>query len=252
MMIPDAVKAVMNDQPYPLLFAAITGAHLYGFPSRDSDYDLRAVYVLPAEDALGLYSLRETVNSTQIIDGVEVDFVSHDVKMFMMLVIKKNGNVLEQLFSPLLMYAAPEYQVLQELVKGCITRHVSHHYLGFSGNKWKEFVNAPKAKNLLYVYRTLLTGLHMMETGEVQPNLVKLNEIYQLSYISELIDCKVNGTEWGAIPNLDMAFHEAEYQRLTAALEAAREKTHLPEHPMRKRELSDFLVQLRLKTLGGI
>jgi uncharacterized protein len=34
-------------QPYPLLFATISGAHLYGFPSPDSDYDLRGVHILP-------------------------------------------------------------------------------------------------------------------------------------------------------------------------------------------------------------
>ncbi|MDJ0688801.1 MAG: nucleotidyltransferase domain-containing protein [Xenococcaceae cyanobacterium MO_188.B32] len=32
---------IINSQPYPLLFATISGAHLYGFPSPDSDYDLR-------------------------------------------------------------------------------------------------------------------------------------------------------------------------------------------------------------------
>ena len=35
-------------QPYPLLFATISGAHLYGFPSPDSDYDIRGVHALPA------------------------------------------------------------------------------------------------------------------------------------------------------------------------------------------------------------
>ncbi len=29
--------------PYPLVFVTISGAHLYGFPSSDSDYDLRGV-----------------------------------------------------------------------------------------------------------------------------------------------------------------------------------------------------------------
>ena len=33
--------------PYPLLFATISGAHLYGFPSPDSDFDLRGVHLLP-------------------------------------------------------------------------------------------------------------------------------------------------------------------------------------------------------------
>jgi hypothetical protein len=39
---------------YPLLFATISGAHLYGFPSPDSDYDMRGVHLLPAGEALGL------------------------------------------------------------------------------------------------------------------------------------------------------------------------------------------------------
>ena len=34
-------------QPFPLLFITISGAHLYGFPSPDSDYDLRGVHLLP-------------------------------------------------------------------------------------------------------------------------------------------------------------------------------------------------------------
>ncbi len=40
--------------PYPLLFATISGAHLYGFPSPDSDYDLRGVHLLPLEEVVGL------------------------------------------------------------------------------------------------------------------------------------------------------------------------------------------------------
>ena len=47
--------------PYPLLFATISGAHLYGFPSPDSDYDLRGAHILPASEAVGLLAKRETI-----------------------------------------------------------------------------------------------------------------------------------------------------------------------------------------------
>ena len=43
-----------HSHPYPLLFATISGAHLYGFPSPDSDYDLRGVHLLPLEEVVGL------------------------------------------------------------------------------------------------------------------------------------------------------------------------------------------------------
>ncbi len=45
---------VVAEQPDPLLFATVSGAHLYGFPSRDSDVDLRGVHLLPAADLVGL------------------------------------------------------------------------------------------------------------------------------------------------------------------------------------------------------
>ena len=48
------LRAIIADQPYPLLFATVSGAHLYGFPSRDSDVDLRGVHVLPVEEVVGL------------------------------------------------------------------------------------------------------------------------------------------------------------------------------------------------------
>lgn len=34
--------------PYPLVFATVSGAHLSGFPSPDSNFDLRGAHVLPA------------------------------------------------------------------------------------------------------------------------------------------------------------------------------------------------------------
>ena len=50
---PRLLKQV-EDHPYPLLFATISGAHLYGFPSADSDYDLRGVHLLPLREVVGL------------------------------------------------------------------------------------------------------------------------------------------------------------------------------------------------------
>ena len=50
----ELLRAEAASHPYPLLFATISGAHLYGFPSQDSDYDLRGVHILPTKEAVGL------------------------------------------------------------------------------------------------------------------------------------------------------------------------------------------------------
>ena len=54
---------------------------------------------------------------SRIIDGMEMDIVSHDVKKFFSLLLKKNGYVLEQLFSPLIVHTTPEHEELKAIAR---------------------------------------------------------------------------------------------------------------------------------------
>ncbi len=60
------LNRIVAAQPYPLLFASISGAHLYGFPSPDSDFDLRGTHVLPLAKVVGLDVHDETVQDSQM------------------------------------------------------------------------------------------------------------------------------------------------------------------------------------------
>lgn len=82
--LPDlSLASVINSQPYPLLFATISGSHLYGFSSPDSDYDLRGVHLLTVNEVVGLKpSEYETIESNQVVTGLEIDLVTHDAKKF--------------------------------------------------------------------------------------------------------------------------------------------------------------------------
>ena len=60
----------------------LSGAHLYGFPSPDSDYDLRGVHVLPVAEVVGLDAGRETIEVSGDHDGMEMDLVTHDARIF--------------------------------------------------------------------------------------------------------------------------------------------------------------------------
>jgi uncharacterized protein len=243
---------IVATQPYPLLFATISGAHLYGFPSPDSDFDLRGAHVLPLEKVVGLEARDETVQDSSIIEGLEMDIVSHDVRKFFKLLLKKNGYVLEQLFSPLVVHITPEHAELKDLARCCITKHHSHHYFGFAETQWKLFLKESphRAKPLLYVYRVLLTGIHLMRTGGVEANLVTLNQEFQLPYIAELVARKLAGPEKSKLDEADTAFHEPEYQRLRVALQAAHDASTLPELPSDETldALNHLLVRVRLKT----
>src|SRR5437870_8408152 len=109
-MILDArLHAEIARQRYPLLFVTISGAHLYGFPSPDSDYDLRGVHILPVREVIGLNPGIETIEFSGWREGREMDLVTHDVKKFFALLLKKNGYVLEQLYSPLVLHTTLEH-----------------------------------------------------------------------------------------------------------------------------------------------
>ena len=235
--------------PYPLLFATISGAHLYGFPSADSDVDLRGVHLLPLADVVGLNPGEETVEKSGIHNGLEIDLVTHDAKKFFAMMLKKNGYVLEQLLSPLIVKTGPEHAELKVIAADCITKHHAHHYLGFAETQWKLFQKAdpPRVKPLLYVYRVLLTGIHLMRSGEIEANLVRLNESAKLSYLSDLIALKTGGAEKSVLTVSDSAFHQQEYGRLLDELERAYEESCLPETARGGQALNDFLVRIRLK-----
>ncbi len=237
------------EHPYPLLFATISGAHLYGFPSPDSDFDLRGIHLLPLEEVVGLIPGNETVEISGVYDGLEIDLVTHDAKKFFGLMLKKNGYVLEQLLSPLVVCTTPAHEELKALAPGCITKHHAHHYLGFAATQWKLYQkeSPPHVKPLLYVYRVLLTGIHLMRTGEVEANLVHLNMTAKLPYIPDLIACKTDGPEKGRLDQADMEFHEREYQRLTVELERAFKESQLPETSSAAAGINDLLVRVRLK-----
>lgn len=248
MDLDDRLLEEVSRQPYPLLFATISGAHLYGFPSPDSDYDLRGSHILPAREVVGLVLGRETIETSEMRAGLEVDLVTHDVKKFFTLLLKRNGYVLEQLYSPLVVHTTPEHEELRTIARSCITRHHSHHYLGFAETQWKLFgkERPRRVKPLLYVYRVLLTGIHLMRTGDVEANLLRLNEEARLPYIRDLVARKLGGPEQSALPAADMPLHQGEYERLRRRLEEAHETSTLPEYPSGRTALNDLLVRLRL------
>lgn len=240
------LRTIIAEQPHALLFVTISGAHLYGFPSADSDYDLRGVHILPLDEVVGLATRRETIETSTVRDGLELDLVTHDVKKFFGLLLKRNGYVLEQLCSPLVLHTTPEHEELKDLAQGCITRNHAHHYLGFVKTQWKLFDKDRRVKPLLYVYRVLLTGIHLMRTGEVEANLVRLNDEFKLPYIGDLVAQKIGGAEKGVLEDADVEFHRRECERLTAELEQARDASQLPEAPSTRDALNDLLLRLRM------
>ncbi|MGH3239441.1 MAG: nucleotidyltransferase domain-containing protein [Spirillospora sp.] len=235
------------DHPYPRAFVTVSGAHLYGFPSKDSDVDLRGVHLLPLEEIVGLETGQETVTLMWDHAGVEADAVTHDLAKFCTLLLRRNGYVLEQVMSPLVVATSPVHEELKALVPGLITSNHAHHYLGFARTQWNLFERTNELKPLLYTFRVLLTGIHLMRTGEVEADLTRLAGDGP-PYLPELIEAK-RAAEHGALPPdaPTPSRLRDDVAALTARLESERDGCDLPEVPANRRAVHDLVVRTRIR-----
>jgi predicted nucleotidyltransferase len=245
--LPETVIAELKHaQPYECAFLTVSGAHLYGFPSADSDLDLRGVHVLPLEQIVGLRTGEETITRTWQ-DALEIDLVTHELAKFCRMLLTRNGYVLEQVLSPLIVTASPLHEELVAVAPRCVTRLHAHHYLGFARNQWRLFEKSGTLKPLLYTFRVLLTGIHLMGTGELVADLTALEG--GPAYLPELIEAKrtaEHGTLSAASPG--RARLSADMIALTLRLEDERDRSALPAEPNAHDALHDLVVRTRLAT----
>lgn len=249
--LPSAVLEALDAHPHPTLFITVSGAHLYGFESSDSDWDLRGAHIAPACDVLALNQKPETYEVLDKDARPELDIVTHDVRKFFAMLLKNNGYVLEQVFSPLVVKAAPEFEELKAIASRCICRQHRHHFFHFGMDQWRAAASSasPTVKGLLYTYRPILAGIHLMRTGRVESNLRRLNEEFRLPRIDDLIARKLAGAEKMVVGRDELESHKPELDRLCALLEEARASSPLPEEPGGREALNDLLIRLRLATL---
>ena len=245
-----SLKPIVASGPTPL-FATISGAHLYGFASADSDVDIRGSFVLPIDKIIGLESAEETWQVSKEINGLEVDWVAHDVKKFIEMMMKKNGYVLEQLYSPLVVHGGEWLDELRELGEACIVRYLYHHYRGFYNNECKMMAKAgATAKSVLYAYRVLLSGIYVLETGKIEAQLPVLADHYSVDGLKELVTLKVEGAEKQVLDQELVQSHLIRLNDLEKRLDSAFDASTLPESVNNRDALSDYLVRAR-KTLGA-
>lgn len=200
---------------------------------------------------LGLHPPKETIT---IADNttIELDWVAHDICKFARMMTSHNGYVLEQLFSPLVVLGTPAFEELRELGKGCVTRTTVRHYLGFAQGRRKRLREPePTVKHLLYAYRVYLSGIHLMRTGEIVANLNVLNDQFCLVEVDELVQRKREGAEKMQLSDADVALHERHLDRLESELNAAHDRSQLPDEPTTVDALNDFVVRLRLQPEGS-
>ncbi len=212
MLTPDldlARKFVATNPPHGrLVLCAVSGAHMYGFPSADSDLDLKGIHMVPARGLLGLAPDVAVHDLTAIHRGVECDLTTNEAGSALSLLLDGNGNMLERILSPSQLTQTDVVLELQELARRSVSRLFVRHYAGFFRGCKREHERSATAKTMLYSYRVALTGIHLLRSGLLEPNLTVLAPEFHYDDVADLVALKQSGTEHGPLPD-DLSITDA-------------------------------------------
>jgi predicted nucleotidyltransferase len=171
----------------------LSGAHAYGFPSPDSDLDLKCIHIAPTSQLVGLTLPDEPGERMDIVEGVELDYGSNELAPVLRGILKGNGNFLERILGDLILGGDPTLLAeARAVVKPVLSRRAGRHYGGFATSQLRLFDEKPTAKRALYVLRTAATGRHLLAHGEVITDVARLAPFIPAE-IRELIAIKQQG-----------------------------------------------------------
>ncbi len=224
--IINKLKEIERDHGITILYACESGSRAWQFPSPDSDFDVRFIYVRPVDFYLSILD-RDDHLSFPIND--ELDIYGWDLKKVLKLIRKSNTTPFEWLQSPIEYGARDDFrEKLWELCPNYFNRKSNiHHYLGIAKGALDTVVNKDeiKIKKLFYVLRPLLAAKWCLKKNTIAPMtigpLLTLMPAGLKKMVEELIDFKATAAE-GFIVNLDPALRkyiEEEFKHCTAGAE---------------------------------
>lgn len=157
-----------------ILYACESGSRAWGFPSPDSDYDARHLYIRSLESYLKLFPERDVIEGP--IDEVK-DFVGWDLQKALKLLMKGNAPLIEWLHSPIVY---KDNLWLRENLIRLFNNNSNFNalyrgYFGLAMNNFKAYLTGEsvKPKKYLYVLRSILACEWIKQRNSIPPVLFR-------------------------------------------------------------------------------
>jgi len=168
--IAAALAALEAEHGIRILYACESGSRAWGFPSPDSDYDVRFLYARPAAWYLRLDEGPDTLNFP--VDD-ELDLAGWDLRKALRLLRGANAALFEWLQSPIVYHEAPGFRAqLAPLLPPAFNGKAGlHHYLGQLRRGVEEELvgEAVRLKRLFYALRAALAARWICERHTLPP-----------------------------------------------------------------------------------
>ncbi len=208
--IQDFISRIAEEKGVEILFAAESGSRAWGFPSQDSDYDIRFIYKSSPEQYLSLEKRKDTIEQMEdkLLDGM-----GWDLQKTLKLAFSSNISPFEWLRSPIIYRDEDGFQSrLQEVIQPYFSPKTAvHHYLGIAEGiqrrEWKG--DRLRIKRYFYVLRPVLSARFVWENQAPPPiefhDLLPLLAIHSNSLadtVEELIRLKSATNESNEVDRL--------------------------------------------------
>ncbi len=158
------LKEIEREKNVGILYAIESGSRAWGFPSADSDYDVRFVYGGKKGDYLSIDDPPETLGFS--LDG-DLDISGWDIRKTLRQVKKSNTVVFEWLQSPIVYLVRPGFreELMEKATAFYSPRAALHHYLGIYKNYGEAIFpdGSIRIKKLFYLLRTLFAAYWVHE-----------------------------------------------------------------------------------------
>lgn len=171
--IKSKLKKLARVHGISIVMAVESGSRLWGFPSSDSDYDVRFIYTRPIRDYLSVRPMRDFVESPIEYDsvlGVPLDMNGWDIKKAIVLAERSNRALIEWAQSPITYIKTPIYKKFCNYVRASADLNsIFDHYIGWTKKIWRDINEMPNTKNYCYAIRSALSADYISRYIRVAP-----------------------------------------------------------------------------------
>lgn len=176
-IIGEKLEFIEKQENCRILLAVESGSRAWGFPSENSDYDVRFIYVRPLQEYLKLQRGRNVI---EISDGGLLDIAGWDLDKTLRLVYKSNPTVMEWLSSPVVYRTSDETEKLKEAARQYFSvQKELRHYFQMAKNHYDQYGDQDSIilKKIFYVLRPILACRWIIKKKEPAP--VPLKELVE-------------------------------------------------------------------------
>lgn len=168
-VILDELHNIEQEEGVRVLYACESGSRAWGFPSQDSDYDVRFLYVRPRDWYLSIFEGRDVIERPI---SNKLDLSGWDLKKALVLFRKSNPPLLEWLQSPIqyMEKTSVAERIRQVSPLAFSPKSCMYHYLNMAKGNYREYLQGEqvKIKKYFYVLRPVL-ACEWIETYNAMP-----------------------------------------------------------------------------------